>query len=181
MSSPALTSGDISMQIKQELVEFLDRLAGIATAVQSKLGWFLLVGLVASAVLAWQVYSPASSIQWNLFKCGLTLLPVLFWYFIWNLLGQLREAPELAVTLVADEPVDVGAMSLNKSASDQPQGVRALFSALREFRQNEGLAVVFDTVGSVTLLANPVFALFAFVMLVLLMLLILITPLVFFF
>jgi hypothetical protein len=162
------------MSIQAELVELFDALAELATSLQRKLSWFLGVGLLASTYLAWAAFSQHSYLWWNIAKCMTLLLPVLIWLIVWAVLGQLREAPELAASL-ASEDDGVLAKLQSVSLSDK-RGLRGLFGTLRAFRQQEGLSVVLDTVGSVGMLANPLFAILAFIMLVILFIFILIAP-----
>jgi len=164
------------MEVQSEIVDFLESLAAVAKGVQLKITWLLVAGLLAGAGLAWQVYSVDSALWWNITKCTLILLPALVWSFIWFVVGQLREAPNLAVSLASQD--DGLLANIQNSNFNQKVGVRSLFSSLRAFRREEGLEVVVDTIGSVTLLANPFFVLLAFVMMVLMILLIIISPLV---
>ena len=119
-------------------------------------------GLLASVSLAWQAYSGDSELWWNITKCSLILVPALLWVFVWTVLGQLRDAPTLAASLVAR---DDGVMA-QFSDSDLPDkgGISGLFNTLKAFRQESGLWVVLDTIGNVTLLGNPVFVALCFVM-----------------
>ena len=135
--------------------------------------------MLASASLAWQVYSAESALWWNITKCFLVLLPALLWGFVWTVLGQLREAPTLAADLVAR---DDGLMS-QFSDSDLPDqsGISGLFNTLKAFRQESGLWIVLDTIGNVTLLGNPIFVALCFVMAGILFLFILIALLLMFF
>jgi len=90
------------------------------------------------------------------------LLPALLWGFVWTVLGQLREAPTLAASLVAR---DDGLMS-RFSDADLPEqsGISGLFNTLKAFKQESGLWIVLDTIGNVTLLGNPIFVALCFVM-----------------
>lgn len=164
------------MAIQSEVVEFLQRLANVASGVQAKLSWLIGFGLVSSGVLAWQAYALDSPVWWNLVKCGLIMLPSLVWALIWSILGQLKEAPELASTLTSRD--DSLLQNIQKSGFSDAVSVRSMFSALRAFRQEEGLAVVLDTIGNVTLLANPLFAIFAFIMMTIMVIFIVISPII---
>ena len=163
------------MLIQSELGEFLQGVADVAEGVKRKLGWFLLVGLIASSSLAVQAYSPSSALWWNAIKCGLLMLPALLIAYIWNALGQLQEAPELAANLASSDDGLLG--TLQSSGLSRKSAVTGLFGTLRTLRKEEGLGVVMDTIGNVTLLANPLVALIAFIMIVVLILMIMIAPL----
>ena len=163
------------MTIQSELCETLNAIADVAESVKRKLGWFLAIGLVASAGMAFQAYSPTSALWWNVFKCGFILLPSLIIAFIWNALGQLKEAPELAASLASNEDGLIG--TLQSSGLSRSSGVTGLFGTLRAFRKEQGLGVVLDTIGNVTLLANPLVALISIVMIVILVLMIIVAPL----
>ena len=162
------------MPIQAEIVEAFNALAELGASLQRKLSWLLGVGMLASASLAWAAYSQHSYLWWNIAKCMTILLPVLIWLIVWVILGQLREAPELAASLASEDDgvlANLQAMNLRDKRS-----LRGLFGTLRTFRQQEGLSVVLDTIGSVGMLANPLFAILAFIMLVILFIFILIAP-----
>ena len=166
------------MSIQSELVEFLEGVAHIAHGVQQKLAWFLLIALLASGGLAFKAYSADSQLWWNVIKCGLILLPVLIWVFIWSALSQLQEAPSLAVALASRE--DGLISTLESSGLSKKSGITGLYGTLRAFREEEGLGVVLETIGSVTMLANPFFALVAFLFMAILIMIILVAPFILF-
>ena len=149
------------MPTRQEVVELVQRIADIAGATQKSVSYLVMVGVLASGYLAWELYTPGGMWWWNVIKCSLIMLPALLWIFVWVVLNQLQDAPNLVAELVQQED-DV----LNNPHShgfSQPNGLRSLFGTLREFRKEDGLSIMFDTIGGVTLLANPLFALLAFV------------------
>lgn len=175
-SLPISEQHDESAEISENrLSQFLENLASYADAVQRKLLWPLGIGGLATVYWLWVTYSPESALWWNLTKSLFVALPMLVWGFIWILLGQLREAPTLAAKLTSRP--DSMLANLNTSNFKQKVGIRGLFSTLKAFREEEGLDIVLDTIGSVTLIINPIFALLASIMMVLLFMLILITPL----
>lgn len=138
----------------------VERVADIAGSVKRKLSYFVIVGLAATVYLAWLVYSPDSSLGWNVFKWGVLAIPALVWAFVWSVLAQLQEAPALVSQLVED---DDGVFSNLESLSlSEPKGLSGVFSTLREFRQEDGLSTVFETLSGIGFLANPLFAIFAF-------------------
>lgn len=147
------------MAVQINIVEWIQSIANVASSAQRKISYLLVVGLAASAYLAWELYTPAGALWWNIIKCGLVLLPGLIWVFVWSVLNQLKEAPELVANLVQQEDgVFNNLASLNLK---QPDGLRSVFSSLREFRKEEGFGIVFETISGVALLANPFFAVFA--------------------
>lgn len=162
------------MEIRAELVEFLERIAAAANSLQRKLSWLLGTGLACSGILAWQAFSPESTLWWNIVKCGFLMLPALLWLFVWSMLGQLREAPALASTLADRE--DSIFNNIKESGLSEAVSVRSIFSTLKAFRQEEGLSVVLDTIGNVSLLANPLFVIIALIMMVIMFFFILMTP-----
>ncbi|NND00910.1 MAG: hypothetical protein HKN85_12080 [Gammaproteobacteria bacterium] len=161
--------------MQNEITEFLEGVAAVAGSTQRKLGWLVGAGLVASASLAWQAYSSDSNLWWNVTKCLLIMLPSLVWCFVWSVLGQLREAPALAATMARRE--DGLFANFQHSRLQDKGGIQSVFRILRAFREEEGLGVVLDTIGSVTLLGNPFFAAFAFIMVAILIFFIMIAPL----
>ena len=164
------------MQIQEDITAILQQLAAFAAAFQRKLSWFIGAGMLASSLLVWMAYSADSSLWWNAVKCGAIMLPSLIWCFIWSLLGQLREAPVLAAALASRKDGVIAAF--NDAGPQEKMGVHRVFSTLRAFRDEQGLGIVLDTIGNVTLLGNPLFAAFAFIMIAVLLLFIMITPLI---
>lgn len=138
----------------------VDQVAAIAAGIKRKLSYFVLFGLVATGYLAWSIYSPDSAAWWNALKCGALAIPALIWVFIWSVLAQLQQAPELVSQLMDDD--DGLFANLEHLSLSEPQGLSGVFNTLREFKQEDGLSVVFETLSGVGLLANPVFAIFAF-------------------
>jgi hypothetical protein len=164
------------MDSQTRTAEFLERLPNVASRLQRKLRWLIGTGLAASAVLAWLAFDIDSATGWNAVKCGLIMLPSLVWVLIWSILGQLKEAPKLAGALASRD--DSLFQNIQKSGFSDSVNVRSIFSTLRAFRQEEGLGVVVDTIGNVTLLANPLFAIFAFIMMTIMIIFIVISPII---
>jgi hypothetical protein len=161
------------MPTQTKVVEFLERLANVASSVQRKLSWLVWIGLVCSAVLAWLAVDMDSATGWNVVKCGLIMLPSLVWGLVWSILGQLKEAPEIAGALASRDD----SLFQNIQVSGFNDAV-SIFSTLRAFRQEDGLAVVVDTIGNVTLLTNPVFAIVAFIMMTVMIIFSVISPII---
>jgi hypothetical protein len=167
------------VDVLDEIGDFLERLARVANTVQKRIAWFLLLGLFASFAFAWQFYSADSSAWWNILKCGLVLLPVAIWGVVWALLSQLRKAPELASSLSRNQ--NLAMKNLRVQMAKPKLGVIALLSTIKELRDNDAFETVTDTIGSFTLLVNPLFLIIAFAMLVILLILILLAPFLLFF
>ena len=158
----------------ETLSQLIDRIADIANSVQTKLNWFLGFGVVASAVLVRELYSNESALWWNTVKCGLVVLPVLVWVGVWLVLNQLREAPQLVAELANDdEGVFANLSDLNLK---EPNGLRGVYRTIREFREEDGLDVIFDTLSGIALIANPLFFIAAFLSIILISMLIIIAP-----
>lgn len=164
------------MDIQLQLSELLEQIAEIADGAQQTIRYLVIVGVLATAYLGWTLYTPDGALWWNVTKCGLLALPSLIWLFVWGVLSQLKQAPELVTDLVSQE--DGLFQNLSGLSIDKKQGVRSLFSTLKAFKQEEGLEVVFDTIGGVTLLANPFFAILAFFAAMALVAIILVVPFV---
>ena len=160
----------------QQLTLVVNKIGDIANGLQSKLSYFIGIGLLASSALAWKLFSLESALWWNIIKCGVVLLPAVIWVIVWLVLNQLRDAPNLVAELASDENGVLA--NLNDFSLKEPNGLRGVFSTIREFRNEDGLEVVFDTVSGVALIANPLFAVLAFLSMAVLSLLIVITPFV---
>lgn len=146
---------DIQLQVRQ----LLEQVADVADSTQKTVRYLVVTGVLATVFLAWKLYTPGGLLWWNLLKCGLLALPSLIWLFVWGVLSQLKQAPELVTELVSQE--DGLFQNLSALSMAKKQGLSSLFSTLRAFKQEEGLEVVFDTIGGVTILANPLFAILA--------------------
>lgn len=164
------------MPLQQEIIELVQRVADIAGATQRSVSYLVFAGLLASAGLAWELYTPGGLLWWNIVKCGLILLPAIVWLFVWLVLNQLQEAPNLVAELAQQEEGMLN--NLHNLSFSQPNGLKGVFTTLREFRKEDGLSIIFDTIGGISLLANPLFALMAFISAALLVLLIIAAPLI---
>lgn len=164
------------MSAIEQLTGVINKIGEIANGVQRKISYFVALSLVASSALAWHFFSLESAVWWNALKCGVVLLPALIWVIVWFVLDQLREAPNLVAELRQDENGVLA--NLTDFSLKEPEGLRGVFSTIKEFRKEEGFEVIFDTISGVALIANPLFAILAFVSMVVLGMLILITPFV---
>lgn len=163
------------LNILQELEEVIQGAANIAGSVNRKIGVFALIGLLASASIAWLFYSPDSSLGWNVVKCGIVMLPAVVIGIIWQTLAKVADAPnQLAELSSADGLVsNLKAIGLKK-----PDSIRGLISTVRSIRNEESLGSVAEALGGIALLANPAFLFVAFMSLAILFVLIIVAPFV---
>lgn len=147
------------MSTIDHIVSAFERIGAVATGLRKWLNYFLLPALVASVYLAVKAYSVESAFWFNALKCGLLMLPVLVWAIVWFVLGQLREAPTVANQLVQDK--DQLLTYLSNTDVKQVTSLRGAYSTLKVLREQEGLEEVMNTIGGVTLLINPIFAILA--------------------
>jgi hypothetical protein len=163
------------MSANEELFRVVNKIGEVANAIEVKIRYFVMLGIVASSALSWTVFSVESAVWWNVLKVSMISMPALIWLLIWYVLGQLREAPELLAQLMHDEGGDLA--NINSFSVKEPDGLRGLLSAVREFQREDGLEIVFDTISGVTLISNPFFVLLGFLSMAALSILILIAPL----
>ncbi|GGZ98258.1 hypothetical protein GCM10008090_03330 [Arenicella chitinivorans] len=168
-------SAEPEADTRDKVVRIVERIGSVAEGLLRKVSWFVGFGVLASVYLAWLVYSPESAWWWNAIKCVIVCLPALLWSFIWFVLSQLSEAPTQVAGLMDGDNQLVG--HLKAMHLGERKGVRGLFSTLNAVRNEEAFSAVFDTIGGVTLLANPLFAFIALVTGLLLLLLVLIAAL----
>jgi hypothetical protein len=159
-----------------KLLAVAERIGSIADSTQRKCRYFVLIGAVASAVLAFYAFSIDSLWWWNALKMGVLLLPAIIWCVVLLVLNQLKEAPELISQLVNDDSGLVE--NIHNFSLKEPDGLRGLFSTVKAFKQEEGFEVVFDTISGIGLIINPFFAFLAFLAMTILFLFILIAPFV---
>jgi len=81
-----------------------------------------------------------------------------------TILGGLSEMPEAVGKLNQDTRTAFSGMKEVKVR--EPKGLRGMFSVLNNFRKEDSLAPVLDTVGGITLMLNPFFIFVIFVALV---------------
>lgn len=143
---------------QRQLITVVKRIASIAGATQHALSYFLGVGGVATLYLIWQAYSPESGLWWNGLKCVLLVWPALLLVFVWIVLGDLSDVPESVAKLNQDTRTAYSGMKDVKIR--EPKGLRGMFRVLNTFRREGSLSVIFDTVGGVSLLLNPLFLFF---------------------
>lgn len=157
-------------QIAQErIVKLVNGVARVAGATQKGLGYFLIVGACATLYCVLLSYSAESATWLNILKGVLISWPVLLLGFLWMVLGDLRDAPESVSKLNQDSKTAL--TGLKEVKIQEPKGLRGMFSVLNQFRREGSLGDVFDTVGSITLIVNPLFLFLAFLSFVVLFLL----------
>ena len=158
-----------------KLEEILRGTANVAKSLQSKVGFFALLGFIASASIAWMFYSNESSLTWNLVKCGIVLMPAIVVTSVWLVLGKVVDAPK-QISRLANEQGLIN--NLQKLGIKKPDSFRGLISTVRAIRSEDGLGSITEAVGGILLLSNPAFLLFAFISLAVLLVLIIIAPFV---
>ena len=157
-------------QIAQErVVKLVKGVAKVAGATQTGLGYFLIAGACATLYCLFLSYSSESATWWNIVKGILIVWPVLLLGFLWTVLGDLRDAPESVGKLNKD--TKAAFTGLKEVKVQEPKGLRGMFRVLNQFRREGSLGDVFDTVGSITLIVNPLFLFLAFISFVVLLLL----------
>ncbi len=149
------------MSAIDHIVSAFERIGAVATGLRKWLNYFLLPALVASIYLAVKAYSAESALWFNALKCGLLMLPVLVWAIIWFVLGQLREAPQVASNLMQDK--DRIQQHFSTLDLKQATSFRGAYRTLKTLREQEGLEEVMGAIAGVSLLVNPLFALLALV------------------
>lgn len=160
--------------ILSELDGVMRSAATIAGKVNAKMGVFVLVGLLASASIAWLLYSSDSSIGWNITKCVIVMLPAFVMCLIWQTLAKISGAPKQLAGLTKDEGLIA---NFKASGIKKPDSLRGLISTLRIIRNEESLSGVVDAVGGITLLVNPAFLFVTCISIAILLVLIIVAPL----
>lgn len=158
------------------LINILSRIASVADSLRRKIFVFLAVALLFLGLLCVDLYSAEAVWWWNLFIIGFVFLPWLVWGFIWMILGQLRQTPELAKELLQDK--DELLASFDNKDIAEPKGFRGVLTTINQIRKHEGLEDLFDTIAGIGLICNPIFLLLAFLFLLMITVLMFITPIV---
>ena len=166
------------MGLLQKIKEPLQSAAEVADKVKRVVFYFALIGLIASVLIAAQLFSFESSWFWNLIKCGIVLMPVLVISFIWFILNNFSQAPELVSALIEQDAAVSSIDSKDSKDIEKPKGLKGLIGMAKKLRDEDGLGVITDTVSGITILANPLFLLIAFICILLVLLLIVISPLI---
>lgn len=152
------------------------RIGSIADSLHNKLRYFVLLGALACALLAFAAFDIDSSWWWNALKVIAFMVPALIWFLVILVLKQLIETPELVSQSLHRE--DGLVQSMKSGSLQKPSGLRGLYSSVRAFQQEEGFEAVFDSISGIGLIINPFFAFIAFFALAVLFLFILIAPFV---
>lgn len=172
MSETPLNKKQIALERTVKIVKT------IAGGTQKGLSYFLIVGIVSTLYCLYLSYSSEVSHWWNAVKGIIIVAPVVLLGFVWTVLGQLREAPDNLAKLNQGTR---NAYSGIKELKNEPKGLRGLFRVLNQFRREGNLFEVFDTVGSIGLMVNPLFLFLVFLAAVILFLLNFVALLIFIF
>lgn len=146
--------------IPPKLTELVTRLSDQATKARRKLRWALLLGWLASAVIAAMVFSPEASVTRNATLCIAIAIPALVWLFIWFILGQLADLPSVIKEFGQQHGLVDNIQQLRSAPAS---GVRGIYQTLKILRQAGGLSDVVEAVGGAALLVNPLFAVVALI------------------
>ena len=136
-----------------------EKIGSVAEGMRRKLGYFLLLGLAASIYIAFLAYSVDSFMWWNLIKCVAIMLPSSVLTCIWVILGQVRQAPEVASNLLDDRSEIL--QGLTELEISNVTSLTGAYGTLKTLRHQEGLEDVMEAISGVGLLINPLFALLA--------------------
>lgn len=151
-------------------------IGSIADSLHRNLRYFVLLGALACALLAFTAFDIDSSWWWNALKVMVIMIPALIWLLVLMVLKQLVETPELVSQSLHSE--DGFIQNLKNGSIEKPSGLRGLYSSVRAFQQEEGFEAVFDSISGIGLIINPLFAFIAFLAMAVLFLFILIAPFV---
>ena len=162
------------MDARSDVVKVFEQIANVASSAQRKLSYLLSVGLAATAYLSYEWLSAASPLWWNILKLVIITTPIIIWWFVWSVLGDLKQAPACVANLASGNSDLIPELKSIK----KPSSIRGVFSVLRAFRREESFAGVFDVVSGIGIIANPFFAILAFIALPILLILILISVLI---
>jgi len=162
------------MRARSDIIDFFEQIANVAQRAQRKVSYLLGAGLLATTYLGFELVSVTSPLWLNILKILLISVPVLIWLLVWSVLGGLAQAPAAVANLASGESDLIPELkSINK-----PGTLRGLFSAIRAFRRDEGFSILFDAVSGIGIIANPLFAILAFIALPLLLVLVLVAMIV---
>ena len=160
------------MPVRANITELFENVAKVAENVQRKLSYLLVFGVFATAYLGYELVSASMPLWWNIVKVVLVALPLLIWFFVWMVLGDLVQAPGTIAELASNESDLVPKLkSLNEN---RPKNLTGMFSAIRTLHDDEDLGVLFSSVASISIIANPLFAILAFIALPILLLVVLV-------
>jgi len=101
------------------------------------------------------MYSSESALWWNVTKVLFVAWPSLILGLTWTILGQLHEAPESMNKLNLD--TRAAYQGIKEVKLREPKGIRGMLRVLYSFHREGSLGTIFDTVGGITLLLNPLF------------------------
>ena len=140
---------------QQQAFAAVKRVAVIAGSTQRGLSYFLALGVVASLYLIWLAYSADSANWWNAVKALLLVWPSAILGFTWLTLGQIHEAPASMSKLNQD--TKTAYQGIKDVKIREPKGIRGMLKVLYQFHREGSLTTIFETVGGIGLLLNPIF------------------------
>ncbi len=143
----------------EKLMRVANTIAAIATGLEKKIFYFLLVGITSSVTIAWYwVDFNALSFGTGL-KILLLSLPVLIWFLLWNLIKQLTELPQNLSELkeVGEQSISL-ISNLNQTQEKTPKKsiISGLFRLIKTIREPEIFESILVCTKGLTLLVNPI-------------------------
>lgn len=150
------------MALNTDLQPLLTTVANIAASMQKTVFYWLLLGLVSVALLAWQWLDFTSNIVWLTVQALVLIVPLLVWFFFYTVISQLTELPELVQQTKADGLALLAGVKQAKQSKQpkaQPTGMFGrLWQLIKLLRHGDNVFVIIEAVKGVALLVNPLFA-----------------------
>ena len=139
-------------------------MGSIAEGLKNSIFYVFAGGASATLFLAWQWIDFSTSIFWVVVKVLPFIIPLTLWGFLLMVISDLAELPSRTKTAKHDGNAVVQRLKGNKPKNEQPSGFFGRLKKLfRMLRSAGNLAAIVEAVAGVIVIANPIFALLAFI------------------
>lgn len=146
---------------KTNVINVANKVSSIASSMESKVLYFLLLSTISASFIAWQWIDFNTIGVVTIAKALLLAVPLLLWTMLWLLLKQLTGLPEQIneLKLLGEESIET-ASKVSQGTATKRNIFSSLFQLFNTLREPEILQTIFLCTRGIGLIINP-FALLA--------------------
>ncbi len=142
---------------KQEILDIASSISHLASSIERKVFYVLLIGIFSTITIAWQWLDFSHLSPWSAIKASILLLPIILWFTFWQVVQQLTTLPE-ALEDIKETSSD-SIQLFNSFSPNSPSSPKNIFSRvfrlIKTLRDPEIIQSVLACVKGLTLLMNP--------------------------
>lgn len=139
-----------------KLLELANNIAGIASSIERKVLYFLVISTLSASFIGWHWIDFSSVNFVLLMKLIFLSIPLFFWFLLWNLIKQLMTLPEKVAEL---KTLGKESLTLTKEFQQGKAKKRniffTLFNLINTLREPEILGTLYTCIKGISLLINP--------------------------